>query len=114
MSETTPAVWAPAACTLPTAERPLRVAEFDALFADALRTVERVSDTRLTLLLEPAPGRADQVRDLTRRETQCCSFFTFTLTERDLLRLEVTVPPAQVRVLDGLADRVSRAGGTVR
>ncbi|HEX4811142.1 MAG TPA: hypothetical protein VFV66_00105 [Nonomuraea sp.] len=26
--------WAPSACTLPTAEQPPRVAEFDALFAD--------------------------------------------------------------------------------
>jgi hypothetical protein len=106
-------VWAPAACTLPTAEQPLRVAEFDSLFADAVRTVERVSDTQLTLLLEPAAGRADLIRDLIRRETQCCSFFTFVLAGGDLLRLEVTVPPAHVQVLDGLADRASRARGAV-
>ena len=32
------------ACTLPTAERPLRLAEFDELFATAVRRVERRGD----------------------------------------------------------------------
>jgi hypothetical protein len=36
----------PAACTLPTAARPLRLAEFDALFATALRRQERLSARR--------------------------------------------------------------------
>ena len=37
-----PVAWVPAdACTLPTAEQPLRVAEFDGLFATALRGMER-------------------------------------------------------------------------
>jgi hypothetical protein len=31
--------WVPDACTLPTEEVPLRVAEFDALFASTLRRV---------------------------------------------------------------------------
>jgi hypothetical protein len=34
--------WAPVdACTLPTADQPLRVAEWDDLFATSLRAVER-------------------------------------------------------------------------
>ena len=103
--------WAPAACTLPTQEVPLRVAEFDALFAAALRTVERVSDTRLTVLLEPSAGRADLVRDLVRRETHCCSFFDFSVADDDPLRLEVTVPVEHSRVLDGLAERARRVRG---
>ncbi|MEV4838269.1 hypothetical protein AB0K05_27425 [Nonomuraea sp. NPDC049486] len=37
--------WVPSACTLPTAEQPLRVAEFDALFADAVRAVARPDRT---------------------------------------------------------------------
>ncbi|WP_245718914.1 hypothetical protein [Micromonospora rhizosphaerae] len=37
--------WVPEACTLPTAERPLRVAEFDELFATALRGQTRLSPT---------------------------------------------------------------------
>ena len=37
--------WVPEACTLPTVEQPLRVAEFDELFATAVRPVERVDLT---------------------------------------------------------------------
>lgn len=47
-------------------------------------------------------------RDLTGRETQCCSFFTFTFERAgDRLWLEAQVPPAQVPVLDALAARIS-------
>ena len=100
--------WAPAACTLPTAERPLRVAEFDDLFAAAVRDVHRGAPTELALTLAAAPGRAELVRDLTRRETECCSFFTFRLDDGDPLRLSVTVPPAHTDVLDALAERAAR------
>ena len=110
MTDTTSADWVPAACTLPTAERPLRVAEFDSLFTGAVRGVERVGPGHLTVLLEPAPGRAELVRDLTRRETECCSFFAFMLADGSPLRLEVTVPPAYVGVLDALAGRARGAG----
>ncbi|MFI6457406.1 hypothetical protein ACIBF6_38350 [Streptosporangium amethystogenes] len=39
--------WAPAECALPAEERPLRVAEFDELFATALRGLERVGSVHL-------------------------------------------------------------------
>jgi hypothetical protein len=40
------------------------------------------------------------------REGQCCSFFTFTLTsDRAGLWLDVSVPEAQVSILDALAGR---------
>ena len=42
--------WAPDACTLPTAERPPRVAEFDQLFAFVVR-VERRKPTLLDLVV---------------------------------------------------------------
>jgi hypothetical protein len=99
--------WVPAACTLPSTDRPLRVAEFDALFAAAVRDVRRSSPTELSVTLAAAPGRADLVRDLTRRETECCSFFTFELAEGDPLQLRITVPPAHADVLDALAERAS-------
>jgi len=35
-------IWAPEACTLPTAERPFRVTEFDDLFSTSLRGAVRV------------------------------------------------------------------------
>jgi hypothetical protein len=103
--------WAPTACTLPASERPLRAAEFDALFAAALRSVHRGSRTELALTLTAAPGRAELVRDLVRRETACCSFFQFRLEDGDPLRLLVTVPDTYAGVLDGLAARASRAAG---
>ena len=99
--------WAPSACRLPSADRPLRRAEFDALFATALRSVHRDSPTELTLTLAAAPGRADLVRDLTRRETECCSFFDFRLEDGDPMRLLVTVPAAYADVLDALAARAA-------
>ena len=69
--------WAPQACTLPTAERPVRVAEFDELFATGLRGQQRLARTRLRWRLDVAAEAA--ARDLTSRESECCSFFTFTL-----------------------------------
>lgn len=93
--------WAPDACTLPTAERPFRAAEFDQLFADHLRGANRIAPRTLELTLDPA-SRAT-VEDLTAREIECCSFFTFTLSsDADQLQLRITVPPAQTAVLDGL------------
>lgn len=101
--------WTPAACTLPTAERPLRLAEFDELFAAAVRGVDRPGPTRLSLTLADAPGRAERVRDLTDRESACCSFFTFELGTGDPMRLDICVPPSHRDVLDALAARI--AGG---
>jgi hypothetical protein len=78
-----PADWVPVeTCTLPTAEQPLRVAEFDTLFAASLRAVEHpaAAATRARLLLAgdaDLPGRVQRLADA---ETACCSFFTFTLT----------------------------------
>jgi hypothetical protein len=72
--------WVPEACTLPTAQRPLRLAEFDALFATAVKRVERVGVLRLRLTLTGPVELEDIVRDLTERESRCCSFFAFTVT----------------------------------
>lgn len=90
---------------MPTADRPLRLGEFDALFAAAVRGVERRgSDVRLRLGGER--GLAEQVRGLTERETSCCSFFTFGIdgTDEDLT-LDISVPPARQEILDALAER---------
>ena len=99
-------VWVPDACTLPTVERPLRLAEFDELFATAVRDQHRLSATRLRWLLDPAAEA--RARDLTVRETQCCSFFTFTFAPVDgAVQLDVEVPAAHVEVLDALARRAT-------
>jgi hypothetical protein len=98
--------WAPDTCTLPTAEQPLRGAEFDHLFATALRSVVR-TDSALELHLDAAAE--ETARALTARESECCSFFTFTFSpasEGDLL-LTVTVPATRSTVLDALATRAA-------
>jgi hypothetical protein len=98
------AAWVPDACTLPTIEQPLRVKEFRELFAAELVSSQRLGPTRLRITLRP--GCADRVRDLTVRESQCCSFFTFTIRdEAERVVLDVEVPAAQQQVLDALAAR---------
>jgi hypothetical protein len=95
--------WTVQACTLSAVERPFRLAEFDDLFATALRGQERLSPTRLRWVLDPAVE--SRARDLTGRESQCCSFFTFTFTQTDgALVLDVQTPSSQTAVLDGLAE----------
>ena len=98
--------WVPEACTLPTVEQPLRVAEFDALFAAHLTSVTRVDPTTLDLTL--AAEAEATTAELTARETECCSFFRFELTpmDDDRVRLRISVPPAHSAVLDALSARV--------
>ncbi len=96
--------WAPDACTLPAAERPLRGAEFAGLLTDSVRASERPEPTRLHLDLRPGPEVAARAAALAAAETECCSFFTFTLTAGGgALSLDITVPAAHTAVLDALA-----------
>jgi hypothetical protein len=105
--------WVSQSCTLPTAERPLRAAEFDTLFAEAVRRVEHPSSERVVLELEPTAEVAVRVADLAVREIGCCSFFTFALTATaGTLRLDVSVVRGQVQVLDALATRAAAAPGS--
>ncbi|MEU7904564.1 hypothetical protein [Actinoplanes sp. NPDC049118] len=102
----------PDACSLPTAEQPLRLAEFDELFATAVRAVDQVDATHARLHLTGPAGLAATVRDLTARETECCSFFTFTTTpapaaDGEAVTLDIEVPAAHADVLASLAQRAS-------
>jgi hypothetical protein len=74
--------WVPEACTLPTVEQPLRLAEFDDLFATALRGQQWLSPTSLRWRLDPAG---------------------------DALHRDVQVPAAHVDVLNALAERAAAA-----
>jgi len=60
--------WLPDACTLPTVERPLRLAEFDGLFA-SVSDVHRPDASHAVLTLAGSPGLAGRARDLAERET---------------------------------------------
>ncbi|MFP8959163.1 hypothetical protein ACLIYP_01120 [Streptomyces nanhaiensis] len=98
--------WVPQSCTLPTEERPLRVAQWDALFAERLAAVTRPQPLTLRLELADAPGAVDQVRNLAGREGGCCSFFTFTVAPgEDGIVLEVSVDAVHEPVLDALTVR---------
>ncbi|WP_280359132.1 hypothetical protein [Nocardia otitidiscaviarum] len=98
------------ACTLPSEGQLSRVAEFDALFRDGVRGVERVSPTRLRLDLDSAA--VSRARELAAGESGCCSFFAFefiTVGEESVC-MDIEVPPARVDVLDGLAARAIAGG----
>ncbi|MGV9408580.1 hypothetical protein ACWDOP_01595 [Nocardia sp. NPDC003693] len=97
-----PEGWVPDACTLPTAEQPVRVAEFDGFFTASVRGFDRPRPTRLDLAL--AADAEPLARDLAARESGCCSFFTFTIETGPVLRIEV--PPAHLDILDALEQRV--------
>ena len=105
--EQEPVVAVPDACTLPTAEQPTRLLELDSLFRTALRA-HRVSPTVLDVVLAGDAALRDSARDRLRRESECCSFFDFTLQPAvdGEARLRVEVPAEQTGVLDAIADRV--------
>lgn len=114
----------PDACTLSMAEQPVRLAEFDDLFATAVRGVDTIGETRARLHLTGPAGLTDRVRDLAARETACCSFFTFTTaaepvttaeladtsepaTGGEAVTLDIEVPDAYADVLASLTQRAS-------
>ncbi|MEU8664749.1 hypothetical protein [Actinoplanes philippinensis] len=102
------------ACTLPPAEQPLRLAEFDDLFTAALRSLDRASPTRARLHLAGPAGLAETVRDLTEREMACCSYFDFTVAaapdiDGETVTLEVRVPQQHIAALTALVERATDA-----
>ncbi|MGW8762527.1 hypothetical protein ACWGN5_08515 [Streptomyces sp. NPDC055815] len=103
--------WVPQSCTLPTEERPLRVAVWDALFAERLISLSRPEPLHLRLDLVGGEGVEDRVRDLVERESGCCSFFAFATTPgADRIGLDISVDQAHEAVLDALAARTAAAG----
>jgi hypothetical protein len=103
---------APDACTLPSVARPLRVAEFDALFGSSLVRLDRLDSTKVRMILTGTSDLADRVQDLADRETACCSFFTFSVqaspSDHDgatSVQLDIEVLPGFVDVLAALSDQ---------
>lgn len=105
------APWVPVqACTLPTAEQPLRVNEFAALFTESVQRVDRTSPTLLRLQLAESGEAA--ARELAARESECCSFFRFGFFRDEsagAVWMEIEVPPGRTEVLDGLTAHASAA-----
>lgn len=94
----------PDACTLPTAEQPLRIDEFDEFFRK-VRDARRTAPTRLDLLI---PKSAEpQARSLAARESQCCTFFAFTFHDQcEDVVMRIDVPATQIQVLDAITARL--------
>lgn len=101
--------WVPASCTLPSAEVPLRLAEFDQFFAASVLRWARPEPTVLELVLPQTAEAAG--RDLAGRESACCSFFGFSFeqpaAERVLMR--ISVPVERVEILDAVEEQVRAA-----
>ena len=90
------------ACTLPAAERPVRLGEFARLFVTATSTT-RHDPTHLTVYFDEIEGLADKVSDLAARESSCCSFFDFAVESADdQVLLDITVTDVHADVLDAL------------
>lgn len=106
-ADTTLRTWVPdGACTLPTAERPWRLAEFDELLASSLDGTHRLAADHLRLDLSGDPTLQERVADLAARETACCSFFDLRVDgSGSRVTLDVRVPSSRTAVLDGLHDR---------
>lgn len=99
------------ACTLPVADRPIRLAEFEALVVPAVRRVDRHGRT-VRMHLSGTDGLFDKVHDLAEREMSCCSFFAFAIegTDQDLT-VDISAPPARQEILDDLLRRVRERSG---
>lgn len=98
--------WVPDACTLPSNEQPLRIAEFDDFFAHGVTGLTRTE--RGGLALAVLPEFAGRAADLAVMETGCCSFFGFEVTITDGSVDLLVTAPGHPDVLAALADRAER------
>ena len=98
---------APEACSLPIADQPARVVEWDTLFR-TVRTIERVPGG-VRFELDRLQADVAGVADLADRESQCCAFFTFGVTvASDSLTLSVDADADHAEVVEALAGRAHR------
>jgi hypothetical protein len=97
------------ACSLSAAEYAERLRAFRRLFAVSLQAVRR-EPTRLQLLLDADTAGDAEVRDLLRREQECCPFFSFTV-ERTAgsIAVETVVPLGAEECLNDLERLAHRA-----
>jgi hypothetical protein len=80
----------PISCTLTTGNFKDRITWIGELTSDALRSYQQQG---LVLDLRYAPESADRVREMVRKEQQCCAFLTFEIHEEpDEIRLKITAP----------------------
>ena len=96
------------ACSLTPEDYAERLREFRHLFVTALLESRR-EPTRLYLTLDPVAASADDVRDLLRREQECCSFFSFSVeAQPTAIQVEAVVPEGADECLDDLERLATR------
>jgi hypothetical protein len=97
------------ACALSPTEYVARIDEFRRLVTTAVRAVRR-EPTQLFLSLDPSPTTEQDVRDLLRREQECCPFFTFSIdSSPTTLVVEAGVSTGADECLDDLEQLATRA-----
>jgi hypothetical protein len=100
-------------CTLPTAARPQRATEFSELFERQIAPPHWIDSHQVEFTLAGVAGvdddLDDQVLDLITRESACCSFFDFLITQEPRqpalpspLVLQVGVPANRQDLLEAL------------
>jgi hypothetical protein len=93
----------PVACELTADNFNDRIAWIGELTRDALRSYDRQD---LVLNLRYAPRAADRVREMVRREQECCGFLTFAIREDlDEIRVTITAPEHAREAADLLFDQ---------
>jgi len=103
MSDMTIATEKPIACTLGAGDARARFAWIAELNRDALRGYER---RELSLELRYAKIAIERVRELVRREQECCSVMTFGLREElTEVRLTITAPESAREAADSLFEQ---------
>ena len=108
-----PVDWVPSSCTLPTVEQPLRRAEFDALFADDVVSVDQTTPLDVHFELRAEPEVAGRAANLAAKETECCSFFAFDLAiTGGTVSMVVSTESPHEAVLAALAARASTVIGS--
>jgi hypothetical protein len=103
-------------CTLPAADQPMRLMEFDELLRRQVAPPHRIGPHRAEFRFGGADGLHAKVSDLLARELECCSFFDFMIDQRaehpineDQLLVQVGVPASRADVLDALLNRALAA-----
>jgi hypothetical protein len=90
----------PIACTLGSGDFQERVAWIANLNRDALRSQHRDG---LRLELTYAPAALDRVREMVKREQDCCAFLNFDVhQEKDAVRLVIEAPEGARDALDAV------------
>jgi hypothetical protein len=99
---------APIACTLQPGDHQARLAWIAELAREGLLDVSR-DDLRLEL--KYAASVAGRVREMVRKEQQCCAFLRFDLSDIDEgVRLTITAPERTREVADALFEQFLPAG----